>query len=190
MRSLTRRFKTMSIRCTMHLSPLVLAVCALSVHAQAQPLDDRPAQHAVKRFMQLCMSSLADRKTIEESAQQLGLQRLQPKAAANFAGDTNASVWVEQNEFGNFAVGAREGNFCSVYARKVDAASLTAAFKTWLPPKESEYETEALPIFSNQNQTTITYNIRRKGELFAVWSLSTSTVENAIYQGVISMKKF
>lgn len=169
---------------------LMLAVCSVAAHAQSPPADERPAQHAIKRFMQLCMSSLADRKTIEEFAQQLGLQRLQPQAAARFTGDADASVWVEQNESGNFAVGAREGNFCSVYARKVNAASLSAAFKTWLPPKESEYETEALPIFSNQNQTTITYNIRRKGELFAVWSLTTSTVENAIYQGVISMKKF
>ncbi|MES2911586.1 MAG: hypothetical protein V4718_09375 [Pseudomonadota bacterium] len=169
---------------------LMLAVCIVAVHAQTPPVDERPAQHALKRFMQLCMSNLADRKTIEEFAPQLGLQRLQPQAAINFTGDADASVWVEQNESGNFAVGAREGNFCSVYARKVNAASLTAAFKAWLPPKESEYQTEALPIFSNQNQTTITYNIRRKGELFAVWSLTTSTVENAIYQGVISMKKF
>lgn len=182
--------RKMPIKGSARVLALMLAVCTASAYAQSPPVDERPAQHTIKRFMQLCMSSLADRKKVEEVAPQLGLQRLEAQAATRFVGKADASVWVEQNESGNFAVGAGEGGVCSVFVRKVDAVSLTTAFKTWLPPKESEYQTEALPVFQNRNQTTITYNIRRGGELFAVWSLNTSTVENAIYQGVISMKKF
>ncbi|WP_293403418.1 hypothetical protein [Polaromonas sp.] len=189
MYSLPISLSRVSVREVAKTAVLMLALVTATVWSQT-PVDVRPAQHAMKRFMQLCMGTVAERITIEEAAQQLGLQRLEPQAAARFAGSADAPVWVEQNEFGYFAVSAKPGNLCSVYARKVDAAALTSAFKTWLPPRESGYQTDALPIFSNRNQTTITYNIRRNGEPFAVWSLSTSTVENSIYQGVISMKKF
>lgn len=166
-----------------------LVLGAAAAHAQSTPVDDRPAQHALKRFMQLCMGSQADRRKVEEFAPQLGLQRLQAQAATGFVGNADASVWVEQNEFGQFAVGAGEGGICSVFMRRANAASLAAAFRTWLPPKESEFETEPLPVFYNRNQTTITYNIKRKGEPFAVWSLTTTPLENTVYQGVISMRR-
>lgn len=167
---------------------LTLFLCATS-YAQLPQVDERPAQHALKRFMQLCVSGLADRKKVEEVAPQLGFQRLQAQAAAGFVGNADASVWVEQNEFGQFAIGAAEGGICSVFMRRAHVASLTSAFKTWLPPRESEFEAEPLPVFYNRNQTTLSYGIKRKGEPFAVWSLTTTPLENTVYQGVISMRK-
>ncbi|RJF92421.1 hypothetical protein D3871_27785 [Noviherbaspirillum saxi] len=172
---------------------VVLTGISFAAHA-AEPVSQtavQQAEHGMQRFMQSCMSTRTSPDLVRRAAEEAGLRLLRPEAAHVFLRGTAGYVWTEENELGNFAVALRDDGICSVFLRKVDAAILDEKVQFWLPPKESGYTTA--PVSQNTGSKelkTTAYNIFHSGTPFATWVLSTSTADNANFQGVISMKRY
>ncbi|MEK7810672.1 MAG: hypothetical protein AAB278_02515 [Pseudomonadota bacterium] len=160
------------------------------------PLPDalftrRQTEHAMQRFLQICMNTLTAPQMIRDIAERNGFRRLLPPAAAMFLSGADGEVWAEQNKLGNYAIAIHTDGICTLFVRKIDAGKLETAFRSWMPPKDSGF----IWIENPQTQDTLGlkttgYNIMKNNFLFATWVLSTSVNENANFQGAISMKKY
>lgn len=169
----------------------LLPLGALAVEPELPPasLGEQQAEFTVRMFMNLCMSTHGEPDAVKDQAERLGFRPLLPEAASRFTGSSGGRAWSVQVTGGTWAVASGAEQVCTVYARRVDAAALRKRLVSWLPPSGSGFQTEeeSHPV-SDPPLNTVSYRIRRGEQPFAAWVLSTSTSEEAFFQGAVSLR--
>lgn len=153
----------------------------------SRPLGEQQAAFTMKMFLDLCVSTRGEPQWVKTQAEHLGFRPLPADAASRFAG-SSGQAWSVKITGGIWALALAENGVCTVYAQKVDAVALQKVVASWVP-SDSGFETEAEPATTSASGLrTMTYQIRRDQQAFAAWVLSTSAMDDAFFQGAISLK--
>lgn len=168
----------------------LFAGSALASEPLATPsLGEQQAAFTMKMFLDLCVSTRGEPQWVKAQAERLGFRPLLAEAAYRFTGPTGGQAWSVKVTGGIWALALAQNAVCTVYAQKVDAVALQKAVASWLPRPESGFATIAEPATTSASGLrTIAYQIRRDQQAFAAWVLSTSTMDDAFFQGAISLK--
>jgi hypothetical protein len=143
----------------------------------------------MKMFLDLCVSTRGEQQWVKAQAERLGFRPLLAEAANRFTGQSGGQAWSVKITGGIWALALAENGVCTVYAQKVDAVALQKVVASWVPPPDSGFETKAEPATTSASGLrTMVYQIRRGQQAFAAWVLSTSTTDDAFFQGAISLK--
>jgi hypothetical protein len=155
----------------------------------SRPLGEQQAAFTIKMFLDLCVSTRGEKQWVKAQAERLGFRPLIADAANRFTGSSGGQAWSVKITGGIWALALAENGVCTVYAQKVDAVALQREVAFWVPPPSSGFETEAEPATTSASGLrTMAYQIRRGKQSFAAWVLSTSTMDDAFFQGAISLK--
>jgi len=155
----------------------------------SRPLGEQQAAFTMKMFLDVCVTPNGDKQLTKAQAERFGLRPLIAEVASRFTGSAGGQAWSAKISAGMWALALAEDGVCTVYAQKVDAIALQREVTSWLPTPTSGLEVKAeLPTDSANGLRTMAYQIRRGQQPLAAWVLSTSTMEDAFFQGAISLK--